>query len=508
MARKAKELALIGTKVGRLTVVSQADSRERKRKDGRNGLRKYWKCECECGNLVEVRQDAITGKRTNSCGCLTREVAKEQIKKAQAVGYKREPEDLTGMVFGRLTVVEPAPRSVTPKGRELVRWKCSCSCGGEIDTLHESLKNGKVLTCGCVPPEYADSSLQNRNEVFIHRAKDVHGDKYDYSLTEYKHSTKDVVIICPLHGPFRQKPSNHLTGHGCAKCAGAYSGRNSFLSIDKIGSCPKHGKYNIANGCVDCFSEEFEEKIAAFVEEAMQVHGDRYDYTRVFFETRKDKVVISCEKHGVFRQRPSDHLKGQGCPECGKESKFLGVNTFIERSETVHGDRYDYSLVDYKHSNSSVEIICKIHGIFLQKPSAHMNGQKCPKCASEERAAKQHWNYLKRCELDEELARSPGVLYLIEVRREGEHFLKVGVSSNFTRRLGHFREESLSVTVLATIESTSLQVAHWEKEVLDYIRERGIRYIPEVEFRGWTECATIDSREELVTLFEEVRVRG
>ena len=495
---------LTGYKTERLTVLSRAP--DRFTKAGKR--RVYWNCVCECGTELEVRSDAITTGASRSCGCLTRESAKEQIKKAIAVGYKRPVEDLSGQVFGRLTVVQPAERSITPKGRELARWICSCSCGGSINVLHDALKAGKALTCGCVPPDYVGSEFKNKTEVFISRAKEKHGDKYDYSLTKFEHSQKSLIITCHQHGAFKQNPSNHLMGHGCPKCGGVYSGRSTFVDVDDIATCPKHGQYKISQGCLSCFSEESDKRVSSFVEEAIAVHGDKYDYSRVFFEKRIDKVSITCPDHGKFKQSVSEHIQGKGCPECGRLSKYLGTNTFIERSISVHGDRFDYSLVEYEHSNIPVDIICKSHGIFSQKPSSHMNGQKCPKCAGEERAFKQHWNYVKRCELNEDLAESIGTLYLLEMTHGEEVFLKVGISSNFKRRLGHYKEDSISTKVLKEINSTALQTAYWERDILKTIRENGVKYLPKKEFRGWTECAVIDSKDFLINLFEEIEANG
>ncbi len=505
MARIRKIVDLVGTRVGRLVVISQAPDRVRPRKDSLNSVRAYWNCLCDCGKSVEVRQDAILASKTNSCGCLRDEVAKEQIKLAQAAAYVRPVEDLTNLTFGRLTVLEPAPRSMTPKGRELSRWVCSCKCGSTIDVLHDSLKAGKTLTCGCVPPKFIDSEFTDKTQVFIFKAKEVHGGKYDYSLTKFTHSKDNLIVICPQHGAFEQNPGNHLMGSGCAKCSNVASSRNIFISVDSIGSCLKHGKYSISNGCLDCFQEDHDLRISNFVNKAQEVHGIKYDYSKVFFETNRDKVSITCSIHGEFTQRLTDHIKGQGCPDCGRLSKFIGTNAFIERSIDVHGVRFDYSLVDYKHSNSPVDIICKSHGIFQQKPSAHMNGQKCPRCSGEERALKQHWNYIKRCEFNPELAKSLGTLYLLKMTCGEEQFLKVGISSNFTKRVGRYREEGISFTTISTVVSTCLQVAIWEAEVLKYIRDNGLKYIPSVDFKGWTECAALEAEDCILGLFEEFK---
>lgn len=502
MAKPAKDLDLIGTRVGRLKVISRAEDRTTVRPSGHNRTRRYWNCKCDCGNEVEVRQDALLGETSKSCGCLTKEAAYEQIKKAQAVGYKKPIENLSGQVFGRLTVVSQAESSTTPKGRKLTRWNCECKCGNTINVLHDALKAGKAMTCGCVPPEFADSSYMNKAEVFIHKAKEVHGDKYDYSQTEYVHSQEDVIIVCPQHGAFIQQASNHLSGSGCTKCHGFVTGgRGRFVPVEEILTCKEHGPYNVSEGCVGCLEKEASIRISNFIENARAIHGDRYEYSKVFFETNKEKVEISCKLHGKFNQAVCDHVKGQGCPECGRLSKLVGINAFIERSIDVHGDRFDYSLVEYTHSNTPVPIICKSHGVYMQKPSAHMNGQKCPKCAGEERAAKQHWNYIKRCELNEELGNSSGVLYLLKMKADDETFLKVGVSSNFKRRLAHYKEYSIDVEVIKAIESTALKTAYWERDILSLIRSNGFKYLPSKDFKGWTECASVDAIDFILDAF-------
>lgn len=507
MARKAKELDLIGDVCGQLTVVSKSTSRTNKSSAGITVTRAYWNCKCSCGNSTEVRQDAITGGTAKSCGCLRLLAAKDNVKKAQASTNKRKPEDLTGIVFGRLTVISPAPRSITPKGRELPRWLCSCKCGGQIDALHDSLKAGTSVSCGCVPPEFVDSEFKNKTEVFAYKASEIHCGKYDYSLTEFVHSQKPLLISCPIHGSFMQKPSNHLLGSGCSKCSGSYTvNKNTFVeSVEEL-ICSKHGSYSAGSGCDGCYKEASDIKIKSYIDAVSVLHDNKYDYSLVSFTVKRDKVSIICPLHGEFQLIASDHLSGRGCPTCGKLSTFLSTEEFIERSVAVHGDRFDYSLVDYKHSTYLVDIICKVHGLFSQKANTHLNGHKCPKCSGEDRALKQHWNYIKMCELNPTLAESEGTLYLLEMVHNEETFLKVGISSNLDKRLGRYKEEGISFKIISKIESNALQVAIWEKQVLAGVRSSHFRYIPKVSFKGWTECATNDSREYILDLMEGLTI--
>ena len=133
-----------------------------------------------------------------------------------------------------------------------------------------------------------------------------------------------------------------------------------------------------------------------FIEDAKLVHGDKYDYSLVEYSGNKNKVRIICKTHGEFEQTPNNHLKNKGCKNChyDKVNKIKHDNlkkkikpvinlteTFIKKSEKVHGDLYDYSLVEYKSAKIKVDIICKKHGVFKQSPTNHLSGYGCMACA-------------------------------------------------------------------------------------------------------------------------------
>ena len=149
---------------------------------------------------------------------------------------------------------------------------------------------------------------------FIERAKAVHGDRYDYSLAEYQGIHKYVTIVCREHGQFQQSPANHYQGKGCSDCGGSKPHTTE-----------------------------------SFVEAAQAVHGDRYDYSQVEYSSNKAHVTIICADHGPFSQIAAVHLRGNGCPECGGNKKH-STESFIEKARAVHGDRYEYSQVDYESS--------------------------------------------------------------------------------------------------------------------------------------------------------------
>ena len=192
-------------------------------------------------------------------------------------------------------------------------------------------------------------------DSFIEKAKQVHGDKYDYSKVEYECSKKNVCIICPEHGEFWQKPANHLSGQGCPIC-----------------------------GCIQ-ISRKKRKKLNVFLEEAKKIHGDKYDYSKVEYINDSTKVCIICPVHGEFWQTPNLHLRGCGCKKCRgfiRDYKHLTTEEFIKKSKEIHGDRYDYSKVEYINSSTKVCIVCPVHGEFWQTPKQHLKGCGCRKCAN------------------------------------------------------------------------------------------------------------------------------
>ena len=255
-------------------------------------------------------------------------------------------------------------------------------------------------------------------EKFIEKAKEVHGNKYDYSKVEYINSQTKVCIICKKHGEFWQKPNSHLLGCGCNKCAiekksklatkttdsfierakKLHGDKYDYSKVEYKGKdikvciiCPKHGEFwqmphNHLNGagCPKCkneyISKKYSDTTETFIEKAKKVHGDKYDYSKVNYINSQTKVCIICPEHGEFWQRPNNHLNGWGCSKCsGSEKKT--TKTYIEQAKLVHGDKYDYSELEYINNKTKVQIICKEHGVFETYPNNHLYmGIGCPKC--------------------------------------------------------------------------------------------------------------------------------
>jgi len=228
-----------------------------------------------------------------------------------------------------------------------------CKKHGEfkITPTHHFNKIG-CAKCGT---ERAADLHRLTQEQFISKAISIHNIRYDYCKVNYIDNRIKVIIICSEHGEFTQTPGNHLRGSGCDKCSHKQSGLLLRLTLDE------------------------------FIEKSHRIHKNKYDYSKVIYDTGNTIIEIICPEHGLFKQKAAGHLNGYGCTPCG----YLDVSVatrytqdeIIERFKSSHGERYDYKDVVYNTSHDNVMIHCNKHGIFHQSPKCHIQGQGCPRCA-------------------------------------------------------------------------------------------------------------------------------
>lgn len=268
--------------------------------------------------------------------------------------------------------------------------------------------------------------FEERHPDILEEFRSVHGDKYDYSLVEYRDSSTKLRIICPLHGEFRQRFHNHLRGGGCKECARDRSNKSRRVSTEELVRrfvethgdcydyskvsydptckkvviiCPKHGEFqqnpwNHQRGarCPQCSrqtpSSQRKSRLEV-IEEFIRVHGQKYDYSRVDYVRTQDPVVILCRMHGEFHQTPLLHKQGAGCPKCWQarrgKNQVLTNEQVVDQFREIHGTRYNYEKVEYKGAKSKVLIICPLHGEFYQTPSNHKRGSGCRQCGQMQR---------------------------------------------------------------------------------------------------------------------------
>lgn len=117
-----------------------------------------------------------------------------------------------------------------------------------------------------------------------------------------------------------------------------------------------------------------------YIEQCKKIHSNKYDYSLSIYNKVLDKIKIICPEHGVFEQRLDHHKRGSKCPKCVNDNKRLLVKSFINKSNKIHNNKYDYSLIEYKNHMNNINIICPKHGSFYQTPNNHLNGKGCPKC--------------------------------------------------------------------------------------------------------------------------------
>ena len=126
-------------------------------------------------------------------------------------------------------------------------------------------------------------------EEFINRAKCLLGDNYDFTKTTYINAHTRTIITCKKHGDFLAYPTNVLEhDSGCPECAKEKISRSKFMPLRE------------------------------FIRKAIKKHGGKYDYSLVDYIDSTTKIKIICPFHGVFNQRPVNHLRGCGCPKCAK----------------------------------------------------------------------------------------------------------------------------------------------------------------------------------------------
>ena len=283
-----------------------------------------------------------------------------------------------------------------------------CKIHGEFNQT----PNGHLSGKGCFKCIDRTSQKSNKDD-FIQKAINIHGDKYDYSLFEYINCKTKGIIICKIHGNFLQDANNHLSGKQCSKCSNVYkcSTEEFILKANQIHNdiydysefnyinnntkgiiiCNLHGKFLqnpanhlLGNGCPKCGIEKTKQKMSftkeEFIKRAIEIHGDKYNYCKVDYINTQTKVIINCRLHGDFKQTPGSHLSGHCCIKCSKNYSYT-TEEFIQKLKEIHGNKYNYSNVEYKTAKDKIKIICDIHGDFFQTASCHLYGSGCELCA-------------------------------------------------------------------------------------------------------------------------------
>lgn len=277
--------------------------------------------------------------------------------------------------------------------------KIICPVHGSFEqNLYAHLKGAKCLKC-------RGSEKWDVN-AFLSKARIVHGDRYGYSEVVYKDRFTQVGIICPQHGLFKQRPVDHCKGSGCP-------------------SCWKDKRQESNN--------KRRKTTEQFIEEAKEVHGDLYDYSKVSYENLHTAVTITCKEHGDFQQEPHRHLAGCGCTPCFRLRNAKARSLTINNIKPILDEKYpdlQFKYETFKGLYQPIDFVCKEHGpVSRIFSSLWYRETGCPRCKT-----KYSFSY-----------EDPAVLYVNKIiLNSGKETLKFGISGYYEGRVFLFKQKNTS----------------------------------------------------------------
>lgn len=276
------------------------------------------------------------------------------------------------------------------------------------------------------------------NAQVIEQIEDIHGKGvYGLDKFEYKGKSEMFILNCPFHGDFKSSLRTCVyRKEGCPKCRG--------IELDT----------------------------SIFIERCKDKHNNFYDYSKTNYVNSRTKVIITCPTHGDFTMNPSYHLLGQNCKHCNFDRYKIDykkdVLKFIEEANFVHGNFYDYSLVDYKNNKEKVTIICPKHGNFEQMPCNHIGGKGCIKCGHDKISAFRS----DTLEIFIDKARAKhGDLYDYSESEYNGCFEKTKIKC---KKHGIFLQTPAHHVQGTGCPECSMSESKWEREMREYVESLGV----------------------------------
>jgi hypothetical protein len=262
--------------------------------------------------------------------------------------------------YTKVTVICPehGEFEITPNAHSVVKRERGetkprgCSVCGEMQRRKNVAKASRART--------------KSQDQFIRDSQAVHKDKYLYEKVVYQGSHTKIVITCPEHGDFEQKPYSHLNGQGCPDCG---------LEIVRRTAKNKEG-----------ISASWTQQL--FIEECTRVHEGKYNYLNTIFTTTNRTIKADCPIHGEFEQMACEHLRGRGCEKCGRAqiglARRLSFKQWKKIADETHRENYEYDKSSYTTSKGTIRIRCSKHGWFEQRAGMHAYvGHGCEQCGNE-----------------------------------------------------------------------------------------------------------------------------
>lgn len=281
-------------------------------------------------------------------------------------------------------------------------------------TLFDTLKNQyvKLLPGNIYKGRVMTKNKRYNTENFIKWSKEIFGDLFTYEKTVCNKSSDYVIITCKKHGDFKKKAYAHINQkQGCPFCSDNFRTKEMIIKESKevFGDeydyslvedalpntkikiiCPKHGVFektpyehiNKKIGCPYCAKEKRRKSLDDFIKGANLI--DRNIDIIDNYESMSKPLKFKCKNCGYeWETLPSKIQAGEGCPKCANKIKPT-KEEIIKKAREIHGEKYDYSLVNMEEATNEnhykIKIICPEHGIFEQPYHSHLNGASCPLC--------------------------------------------------------------------------------------------------------------------------------
>jgi hypothetical protein len=378
------------------------------------------------------------------------------------------------------------------------------------------------------------------NLEFVEKCRKIHKNFYDYSETIYTRNRDDVIIICPIHGKFTKNAAQHINGKGCNEC-----NYNSKLKEYLEGNRKKPKRYRVdkSEQALKPSKPSFQERLdklklflnsdLTLIEDYKPVKNkfkvvDRLgiEYLVKYFDllkgghpkitsavnktkafsiklklihptltviseytTSENNILVKDALDIVYLVRANDLLQGSR-PTI--QSAVDKIDCFSKKANIVHHNKYDYSKINYIDTFTKISIFCKEHRrYFLQQPSAHLNGQGCPRCVTTVGYSKKQ--FLEYCAA---YSKNTPILYIIRCFNDSEEFIKIGITAkNTSLRFAYPIQLPYSHEIIKEIKGSPDFVWDKEKELHEACKK--FTYSPSILFGGHTECFTLECKQIL-----------
>lgn len=267
------------------------------------------------------------------------------------------------------------------------------------------------LIRGSIPNKINFEQIKSKIIDFKQRAAGVHDSFYSYNKVDFINVSTKVLITCPIHGNFSQTPHDHLSGSGCPKCKSdkARLGLEDFISrarschstyydysLVRIGNfdtpvkiiCPIHGEFEqtprvhlSGSDCPKCVEDKKHRVYADDINKKLK--NTKVKMVNNSALNMTEEADFLCSKHGVFKTtiRKALNSESSGCKECKKENTSISFDEFVNKSNSIHNNKYKYIDKDF-YSSKAINVICHEHGVFKTYKYNHLNGSNCPKCSA------------------------------------------------------------------------------------------------------------------------------